>query len=128
MLSRVGLVTVLLVAAVVAGCEDDGTTVPTGTTVIIYQDTNYRGDQRALPNSAPNLGDLPGCGGVGAHWDDCISSIRIPPGWSVTLYEGSNFTGVSTTLTTDTPDLHNVPGPCGDDWDDCADSIQVRQP
>jgi hypothetical protein len=119
---------VLLVPFVAAGCDDDGTTTPTGTTVIIYQDTNYGGDARALPNSAPNLGDLPGCGGTGAHWDDCISSIRIPPGWSVTLYEGNNYTGASTVLTADTPDLHNVPGPCGDDWDDCADSIQVRQP
>ena len=128
MLQKTGLALLLFLATFAAGCEGDGSTTPTGTTVVIYQDTNYRGDSRALPNSAPNLGDLPGCGGTGAHWDDCISSIRIPPGWSVTLYEANNYTGVSTTLTADTPDLHTVPGPCGDDWDDCADSIQVRQP
>ena len=30
--------------------------------------------------------------------------------------------------TADTPDLNNVSGPCGNDWDNCIDSIQVRQP
>src|SRR5689334_25368915 len=78
MFRKTGLLFALFLAPLAAGCEDDGSTTPTGTTVVIYQDTNYRGDSRALPNSAPNLGDLPGCGGTGAHWDDCISSIRIP--------------------------------------------------
>ena len=60
--------------------------------------------------------------------NDCISSIRIPNGWSITIYDEDNYTGNSMVLTTDTPDLHNVRGPCGDDWDDCIASIQVRQP
>lgn len=118
----------MFTALFAAGCEDDGTTTPTGTTVIIYQDTSFRGDSRAVPNSQPNLDDVPGCGGAGADWNDCISSIRVPPGWSITIWDEDNYTGNSTILTRDTPDLHNVPGPCGDDWDDCIASIQVRQP
>jgi hypothetical protein len=118
----------LMFTAVVAGCDDDASTTPTGTTVIIYQDTNFRGDSRAFPTSAPNLDDLPGCGGAGADWNDCISSIRIPSGWSITIHDEDNYTGNSMVLTADTPDLHAVPGPCGDDWDDCIASIQVRQP
>jgi Peptidase inhibitor family I36 len=128
MLSKTGFAIGLLFVTVAAGCDDDGPTTPTGTTVIIYQDTNFRGDSRALPNSNPNLDDLPGCGGAGADWNDCISSIRIPSGWSITIFDEDNYTGNSATLTADTPDLHNVPGPCGDDWDDCIASIQVRQP
>ena len=128
MLSKTGFAFVLLFVTVAAGCDDNGPTTPTGTTVIIYQDTNYRGDSRAVPNSQPNLDDLPGCGGAGADWNDCISSIRVPPGWSITIFDEDNYTGNSATLTADTPDLHNVPGPCGNDWDDCIASIQVRQP
>ena len=128
MLRKSCLFATLMLATVAAGCDDNGATTPTGTTVVIYQDTNYRGDSRALPNSAPNLDDLPGCGGAGADWNDCISSIRIPSGWSITIFDEDDYTGESTTLTADTPDLHNVPGPCGDDWDDCIASIQVRQP
>jgi len=48
----------MFTALFVVGCEDDGTTTPTGTTVIIYQDTSFRGDSRAVPNSQPNLDDL----------------------------------------------------------------------
>jgi hypothetical protein len=121
-------VAVLFLIAVAVGCDDDASTTPTGTSVVIYQDTNFRGDSRALPNSAPNLDDLPGCGGAGADWDDCISSIRIPSGWSITIYDDDNFTGASTTLATDTPDLDQVAGPCGGDWDDCIASIQVSRP
>jgi hypothetical protein len=128
MFQKTGLVLLLFLVTFAAGCDDDASTTPTGTTVVIYQDTNYRGDSRAMPTSAADLGELPGCGGPGAHWDGCISSIRIPAGWSITIYDEDNFTGNSVTLTADTPDLHNVPGPCGDDWDDCIDSIQVRQP
>ncbi len=128
MLSKTGFVIVLFLMIIAVGCDDDASTTPTGTTVIIYQDTNFRGDSRALPNSAPDLDALPGCGGAGADWDDCISSIRIPSGWSITVYDEDDFTGNSATLTGDTPDLHNVAGPCGNDWDDCIASIQVRQP
>jgi hypothetical protein len=128
MLSKTGLAAGLFLVTVASGCEDDVSTTPTGTTVIIYQDTNFRGDSRALPNSAANLDDLPGCGGSGADWNDCISSIRIPSGWSITVFDEDNYTGNSATLTADVPDLNNVSGPCGDDWDDCIASIQVRQP
>jgi hypothetical protein len=128
MLSKTGLAIVLLLVTVAAGCDDNGPTTPTGTTVIIYQDTNFRGDSHAVPISQPNLDDVPGCGGPGSDWNDCISSIRVPPGWSITIFDEDNYTGNSATLTADTPDLHNVRGPCGDDWDDCIASMQVRQP
>ena len=128
MLRTICLIVLALVGTVAAGCDDDSSTIPTGSTVIVYQNTNYGGDGRALPNSAPDLGELPGCGGSGAHWDDCISSIRIPAGWSITIYDSKNYTGNSMTLTADTPDLNTVSGPCGNDWDNCIDSIQVRQP
>jgi hypothetical protein len=81
-----------------------------------------------LPASVADLDSLPGCGGAGADWNDCISSIRIPAGWSVTVYEQDDYVGTSTTFTADVPDLERVPGPCGNDWDDCISSIQVRQP
>jgi hypothetical protein len=126
MLSKSCLVVIL--SLMVAGCDDDASTTPTGTTVVIYQDTNYRGDSRAMISSASDLDDLPGCGGAGADWNDCISSIRVPAGWQVTLFESDNYDGASMTLTADVPDLELVPGPCGNDWDDCVSSIQVRQP
>jgi len=126
MLSKSCLVVIL--SLTVAGCDDDASTTPTGTSVVIYQDTNYRGDSRPMVASAPDLDNLPGCGGAGADWDDCISSIRVPAGWQVTLFESDNYSGASTTLTADVPDLEPVPGPCGNDWDDCVSSIQVRQP
>ena len=128
MLRRGCLVATLLLMTVVAGCDDDSPTTPTGTSIVIYQDTNYRGDSRALVNSAPDLDDLPGCGGANDDWNDCISSIRIPSGWQITIFEQDNYEGPSTTLTADVPDLEQRAGPCGNDWDDCISSIQVRQP
>ena len=118
----------LSVVTVALGCSDDGPTAPTGSTPVIYQNTNYRGDSRVLPASAVDLDDLPGCGGAGADWNDCISSIRIPSGWSITVFDQDNYAGQSMTFTADVPDLERVPGPCGNDWDDCISSIQVRQP
>jgi len=52
MLRKSLLVTMLSVATVALGCDDDGPTAPTGSTGVIYQDTNYRGDSRVLPASA----------------------------------------------------------------------------
>ena len=48
MLSKNLLVTMLSLATVALGCDSDSPTTPTGTTVVIYQDTNYRGDSRPL--------------------------------------------------------------------------------
>jgi hypothetical protein len=109
-------------------CDDDGPTMPTGQTVVIYQNTNFRGDSRVLiAGNQPDLDDLPGCGGAGADWDDCISSIRIPSGWEVTVFEHDDYEGASATFSSDLPDLHTQQGPCGGDWDDCISSMQVRQ-
>lgn len=121
------VITILLLAAVAVACGDDGPTTPTGATVVIYQDTNFRGDSRAVVTDAPDLDDLPGCGGAGADWDDCISSIRVPRGWEITVFEHDDYTGASMTFTADVVDLEQQRGPCGDDWDDCISSIQVRQ-
>ena len=118
---------VLLLAAAGLSCDDDGPTTPTGTTIVLYQDTNYRGDSRALIGNAVDLDDLPGCGGAGADWNDCISSIRIPSGWEITVFESDNYAGASQVFSTDIPDLEQQQGPCGGDWDDCISSIQVRQ-
>jgi Peptidase inhibitor family I36 len=120
-------VTPLLLAAMAVACNDDGPTTPTGATIVIYQDTNFRGDSRAVASNAPDLDDLPGCGGAGADWDDCISSIRVPTGWEITVFEHDDYTGASMTFTADVADLEQQRGPCGDDWDDCISSIQVRQ-
>ena len=128
MLRQSSLIASLLLMTVAVGCDSDSPTTPTGVTVVIYQDTNYRGDSRALIASAPDLDDLPGCGGAGADWNDCISSIHIPNGWQITVFEQDDYAGPSTTLTADVPDLEQLPGPCGNDWDDCISSIQVRQP
>jgi hypothetical protein len=116
----------LCAAASGSGC-DDSPTMPSGNTVILYQDTNYRGDSRALLGNQEDLDDLPGCGGAGADWDDCVSSIRIPSGWEITVFEHDDYAGMSTTFSADVPDLHLQMGPCGNDWDDCISSIQVRQ-
>jgi peptidase inhibitor family I36 len=117
-----------LLAVSSLACDDDSTTMPTGQTVVIYQDTNYRGDSRVLiTGNQPDLDDLPGCGGAGADWDDCISSIRIPSGWEITVFEHDQYSGTSATFSADIPDLHLQMGPCGNDWDDCISSIQVRQ-
>ena len=115
-----------LFAVVGAACDDDNPTAPSNT-VVIYADTNFRGNSRAMLGNAPDLDDLPGCGGAGADWDDCISSIRIPSGWEVTVFEHDNYTGASMTFSADVPDLEQRPGPCGNDWDDCISSIQLRQ-
>ena len=128
MLRNSCLVVSLLLLTASVGCDDDSSTTPTGMTVIMYQNTNYSGDSRALIQNAPDLDDYPGCGGAGADWNDCISSIRIPSGWSITIFEQDNFAGPSMTLTADVPDLERIAGPCGNDWDDCISSIQVRQP
>jgi hypothetical protein len=110
-----------------AACDDSSPTSPTGSSIVLYQDTNYRGDSRALFSNALDLDDFPGCGGAGADWDDCISSIRIPSGWEITVYEHDNYSGANRVFTTDIPDLEQQQGPCGNDWDDCISSIQVRQ-
>jgi peptidase inhibitor family I36 len=117
-----------LLAVTGASCSDDDNnpTAPTDV-VVIYADTNFRGNSRAMLGNAPNLDDLPGCGGAGADWDDCISSIRVPSGWEVAVFDHDDYTGDSATFRADVPDLHQVPGPCGNDWDDCISSIQVRQ-
>ncbi len=122
------LIAVGLLAVANAACDDDGPTMPTGQTVVIYQNTNYRGDSRVLAaGNQPDLDDLPGCGGAGADWDDCISSIRIPAGWEITVFEHDDYEGTSAIFTSDLPDLHQQTGPCGNSWDDCISSIQVRQ-
>jgi hypothetical protein len=123
--SRAIIVSLLLMVS--AACDDDSPTTPTGTAVVIYQDTNFRGDSRAVAANASDLDQLPGCGGPGADWDDCISSIRVPSGWEVTVFEHDLYSGASATFTTDIEDLERQMGPCGNDWDDCISSIQVRQ-
>jgi hypothetical protein len=127
MLRNTCLIASLLLLTASVGCDDDGGTTPTGLGVVLYQDTNYRGDSRGIGLSAPDLDDLPGCGGAGADWNDCISSIRVPSGWEVTIFEQDNYAGPSLVLTADVPDLEQIAGPCGNDWDDCISSIQVRQ-
>jgi hypothetical protein len=52
----------------------------------------------------------------------------VPSGWQVTLYEDDRYEGRSVTLTSHVRDLEDLRGPCGDDWDDCVSSIQVRAP
>ena len=110
-----------------AACDDDSPTTPTGSAVVIYQDTSFRGDSRAVAANASDLDDLPGCGGPGADWDDCISSIRVPSGWEIIVFEQDLYGGASATFTTDIEDLERQMGPCGGDWDDCISSFQVRQ-
>jgi len=110
-----------------AACDDDNPIGPSTNTVVIYEDTNFRGNSRAMLGNAADLDALPGCGGAGADWDGCISSIRIPSGWEVSVFEHDDYTGASATFTADVPDLHLQQGPCGGDWDDCISSIQLRQ-
>ena len=66
MLRNSCLVASLLLLTASVGCDDDSSTTPTGMTVIMYQNTNYSGDSRALIQNAPDLDDYPGCGGAGA--------------------------------------------------------------
>jgi hypothetical protein len=116
----------LLMAAGVA-CGDENPATPTDLSVVIYQNSDYGGENRAMATSMPDLDDLPGCGGASADWNDCISSIRIPSPWEITVFENDDYGGPSMTFTADVPDLERIPGPCGNDWDDCISSIQVRR-
>jgi Peptidase inhibitor family I36 len=117
-----------LVACAGVACDDgDNFSSPTGVIPVMYQDTDFRGDNRAIGADQPDLDDLPGCGGSGSDWNDCISSIRVPSGWEVTVFEQDDYSGTSTTFTADVNDLERVAGPCGNDWDDCISSIRVRQ-
>ena len=119
---------VVLLTVLSSSCsDDDNPTAPTGNTVVIYADTNFRGNSRAMLADASDLDDLPGCGGAGADWDDCISSIHVPRGWEVEVFEHDLYTGASATFTADVPDLHQESGPCGGQWDDCISSIRLRQ-
>lgn len=116
-----------LLAVLSSSCDDDPTTAPTANEVVIYADTNFRGNSRVMLGNVPDLDQLPGCGGAGADWDDCISSIHVPNGWEVTVFEHDDYTGTSATFTADVPDLHQQQGPCGGNWDDCISSMQLRQ-
>ena len=42
------LVALLLPLTIAAGCDDDGITTPTGTTVVMYQNTNYQRRQPGI--------------------------------------------------------------------------------
>jgi hypothetical protein len=128
MMMRTSCAAVLaLLATMGVSCSDDEPTAPTGNNVVIYQNPDFRGDSRVVAGSLPDLDDQPGCGGAGADWNDCISSIRVASGWEITVYEADNYAGPSMVFTSDVPDLERVQGPCGNDWDDCISSIQVRQ-
>lgn len=124
---KTSTIAVALLLTVSAACDDGSPSTPTGTAVVIYENTEFRGNSRAVAADASDLDALPGCGGPGADWDDCISSIRVPSGWEVTVFEHDNYSGASATFTSDIPDLHQQAGPCGGDWDDCISAIQVRQ-
>jgi hypothetical protein len=115
-----------LVAVLGAACSDDEPTAPTGMTVVIYQNPDFRGDSRVVNGNLADLDDIPGCGGAGADWDDCISSINIPDGFEVTVFEHDQYSGASMVFTSNVADLEQRQGPCGGDWDDCISSIQVR--
>ena len=69
-----------LCAAAAGGACSDNPSTPTGALIVIYQDPNFRGDNRAVLGNEVDLDDLNGCGASGSDWDDCISSIRIPSG------------------------------------------------
>jgi peptidase inhibitor family I36 len=116
-----------LLVALCAACDEGGVTAPTGNNIVIYQHSNFGGDDQALIASQSDLDNLPGCGGAGADWNDCISSIRIPNGWEITVWEQDNFVGPSMTFTADVSDLNRQTGPCGGNWDDCISSLQIRQ-
>jgi hypothetical protein len=120
------VVIVGLLAALGIACDDDNPTAPDNV-VVVYQNTNFQGDDQPILGNQPDLDDVPGCGGSGADWNDCISSIRIPSGWEVTVFEEDDYAGASMTFTADVPDLERQQGPCGNDWDDCISSMQVRQ-
>lgn len=127
-----GAVIIGLMAVASGACGGDSPSAPTtlsNSLVTVFQDPEYRGGSRALMVDVPDLDALSGpCGaGVGGHWNDCISSIRIPSGWEVTLFQDKNYGGTSSTATADIQDLERRAGPCGDGWDDCVSSIRVRQ-
>ena len=46
-------VIIALLVAAAAACDDDGPTTPTGTTIVIYQDTDFRGDSRVVLGTFP---------------------------------------------------------------------------
>lgn len=117
----------LMVLAGIA-CNDDPAGPSEG--VIVYEDPDFRGDGRTFDGNAFDLRDLRGpCNNFNQEgdWNDCISSIRVPDGWEILIFEDDSYEGDSLTLTNDALDLDDINGPCGDDWDDCITSLQVRR-
>lgn len=121
---------VLLAAilSVATACDDDPVGPSEG--VFVYEDPDFRGEARVFDGNQFDLRDLRGpCNQFGGEgdWNDCISSIRVPSGWEITIFEDDSYEGDSLTLTSDAADLDDLRGPCGDDWDDCITSLQVRR-
>ena len=83
---------------------------PQSGSVIVYDDSQYRGASQALAVGQYDWGQIK---------NDTISSLKIPVGMRVTLYSDTRFSGQSKTLTTDTPYV-------GDDFNDQTSSIIVE--
>lgn len=98
------------------------TTTPTTTTtttatdktsepqVILYNDSQYRGDSQHLGVGRYSWGEIS---------NDTISSLRIPVGMKVTAFADTRFTGDSRTYTEDIPWV-------GHDFNDKISSIIVE--
>jgi len=94
--------------------------------VVVYEQGDFGGESLVLDADVSNLADIQGpCGAAGGSFSQCISSIEVPPGWTVLLYERAEFQGQSLSVRSTLSDLRHFPG-CGDDWDDCAQSVRIQ--
>ena len=86
---------------------------PSGETVIIYADGNYKGQSASLlPGTYSNMAQA-------GFIDDALSSLIVPPGYRVVLYEFENFRGKSYTIT------ESKTGFILSGWNDKTSSIAV---
>lgn len=87
-----------------------GSPAPQNGSVIVYDDSQYRGASQALGIGRYDWGQIK---------NDGISSLKVPAGMTVTLYSDTHFRGQSKTFTADTPYV-------GDDFNDQTSSMIIE--
>jgi hypothetical protein len=125
--------TVVLALGLQIACGDAATAPSPTSGVTVYQHPDFGGDSYTFVDRFHNFQDLNGpCAtpdSPSLSWNNCVSSIKIAEGWEATAYERDDYAGQTLTISSDFMDLDDEPGPssCGDDWDDCISSIEVRE-